>query len=549
MDRAEAIRQLMAQHGALKAEKAQRLTYWQKRAEYTIPHKATMDSPLTPSSNAYREKYDCTGMLAATQFAANLYTHMSPPNRHWFILAPAVGSALERDRAYGRSLAERTERLHQAFATTNWETEIHNAYEDLAMGTCCVGVKRSEENPFCLSTRPLEEYVFDTDEQQRPNTIFLERRLSAAQAAKKWGLQKIDPELADQLRRLDPAAYTATKDYVNICRPNERWEPSGIVSRGYPYESLWVEEGTNRLLQMGGTRRLRYVVSRFWRPTGMRWGLGPTDMAYGPIRCLDKASEIVLRYAAKAMDPPTIAPDDGSFHPLDRSPGSLILARMGATDRVKPEYLELKTDHRIAQFVFEYYGMQIAQAYMAEVFRMLADKKQRTAKEVVTVLEKSFDIAIPVFGRLRAELFAPLIRLCLELLTEWELGIRGWRYGGQALPEYEYQLELISPLALAIKYAELQSMSDLWVMNSRLAEVDRTVWDNYTLDEMSRGIGDNMAVPERWKRSVTERDAIRRWRARKAAEQQALEQAKLAAETAEKLGRPAAPNSILAEVA
>jgi len=225
------------------------------------------------------------------------------------------------------------------------------------------------------------------------------------------------------------------------------------------------------------------------------------------------------------------------------------MARMGATDRVKPGFLELTADHRLAQFLFEYYGMQVARAYMADVFRVLADRKQRTAKEVVTILEKSFDVAIPVHARIRMELFVPLIRLCLELLTEWELGIRGWRYGGQALPEYEYELDLVSPLALAIKYAELQSMSDLWVLNSRLAEVDPAVWDNYSLDEMSRAIGDNMGVPESWKRSVTEVRAIREWRAQRLAEQQALEQAKLAAETAEKLGRPAAPNSLLAEVA
>ena len=399
-----------------------------------------------------------------------------------------------------------------------------------------------------LSTRPLAEYCFTCDEDGRPSTIFLERQLSAAQAAKRWG-DRIDETLRTALQKLDPSAYQPTSTFVNICKPNERWEPSGIVSRGWPFENLWVEGKTNKVLSMGGTRRLRYVIARFWRPTGLVWGMGPTDMAYGPIRCLDKASEIVLKYAAKVMDPSLIAPDDGSYHPLDRSPGSLILARMGATDRVKPQYLELTGDHRMTQFLFAHFGMQIARAYMAEVFRVLHDQKQRTAREVASILQKSFDIVVPVFGRLRAELFAPLIRLCLELLTEWELGIHGWRYGGEALPEYEYELELISPLALAIKYAELQSMDDMVILTSRLAEIDPTVWDHYSLDDMARAIGDNMAIPNAWKRSRDEVRDIRAYRARRVAEQAALEQAKLAAETAEKLAQPAAPNSILAQVA
>ena len=548
MDRAESIRQILAQHATLKAEKSQRLSYWQKRLQYTIPHKATPASPLSAGSNAYREIYDASGMLSATQFAANLYTHLSPPGR-WFMLSPVVGSAMERDRGYTRSLAERTDRLHQAFAATNFDTEIHNAYEDLAMGTCCVAVKRAEETAFRLSTRPIEEYCFSCDEDGRPDTIFLERQLSAAQAVKRWGAGKIDPELVQSLERMDPAAYQPSRTYVNICRPNERWEPSGIVSRGWPYENLWIEARTNKLMAMGGTKRLRYVIARFGRPTGMVWGTGPTDMAYGPIRCLDKAAEITLKYGAYAMDPTMIAPDDGSYHPLAATPGGVILARMGATDRVKPQFMEKNADHRITEFLFEYFGMQIARAYMAEVFQILQDNKDRTAKEVATILQKSFDIVVPSFGRLRAELFAPVIRLSLELLTEWELGVRGWRHGGAAMPEYEYDLELISPLALAIKYAELQSMSDLVILNSRLADIDPFVWDHYSLDEMARAIGENMAVPSAWKRSESGVRAIRERRARLMAEQQALEQAKLTAETAEKLGKPAAPNSILAEVA
>jgi len=90
MDRAEAIRQLMAQHATLKAEQAQRLSYWQKRAEFTIPHKAAIASPLTPGANAYREKYDATGMLDAStrsrstsraRRTRSLSSGSSPPRR------------------------------------------------------------------------------------------------------------------------------------------------------------------------------------------------------------------------------------------------------------------------------------------------------------------------------------------------------------------------------------------------------------------------------------------------------------------------------------
>jgi hypothetical protein len=533
----EALAQLVATWTNLKNDKAARLSHWQKLYEYTIPHKAAVETPFDASARPYAEKYDGTGMLAAMEFAANLYTHLSPPNKRWFLLSPPAGSALARDEGYGRYLGDRTEDLHLALAQTNSETELHNVYEDLAAGTACLAVAKDPEVAFVLSARPIGEYTFLMDHRGRVDTVFVERQWTAYQAAQQFGLAKLPEALQRSLQGAEPAAYTSTATYLNVHRPNEQWDPTSLASRRYRYESLWIEPGENRLLERGGMRRLRYVIGRFWRPTGLTWGMGPSDLAYSWIRCLDKASELVLKYAAKAMDPPLIAPDDGSFHPLSREPGTLIRRRMGATDAAKPEYLELTADHRLTEFLFQYYSALILRAYMQDLFRVLDTDRQKTATEIMSVLQRSYDIAIPVLGRLKAEIFTPLLRICLELLTEYELGVHGWNYGGRPLPEYQYDLELISPLALAVKFAELQGMSDLVAMNSRLADIDSGVWDNYSLNDMSRAIGENMGVPRRWLRSVTEVRAIQERRAQLLAEQRLMEQAKLAGDAARGLGK------------
>jgi hypothetical protein len=230
------------------------------------------------------------------------------------------------------------------------------------------------------------------------------------------------------------------------------------------------------------------------------------------------------------------------------NPGTYIVGRMGATDRGQPAYMELTGDHRLTEFLFQYYSSLILRAYMADIFQIL-DQKDRTAQEVMTILSKSYDIAIPVFGRLKAEVFDPLILVCLELLTEWHLGVEGWMYGGRQLPDYAYHLDLISPLGLAIKFAELQNMSDLLVMNSRLAEIDPKVWHNYDLDQMSRAIGDNMGVPRKWLRSVGERRAIREAISEELAQRAAMEKARLAAEATNKLSKTMEPNSPMAALA
>jgi len=544
LDRPHAIKQLVATYKALKNEKDQRLSHWQNVLDYTIPYKSALTSPMQMSSRPYRRKYDGQGMLNAARFAGNLVTHCSPPNRRWFLLSPPAGSALAADRGYESYLGERTERLHLALAQTNADTELHNVYEDLTIGTACLAVKRDEDQAFTLSARPITEYAFMGDEKG-VHTTFIERAFTAYEAAERFGVEKLPEAAREALARMADSAYTKASGYLNVTRPNRDYDPSAIRDDDWPFENIWIDLQDGRELQAGGVRRGRYIISRFWRPTGLDWGMGVSDMAYPWIRCLDKASEVVLRYAAKVMDPASIWPDDAAFHPMSTQPGAIIIGRMGPTDRGEPKYLEIKGNHQLTQFLFEYYASMVAQAYMGQIFQTLSDDRQKTATEVATVLQKDYDLAIPVFGRLRRELFAPLLRVCLELLTEFELGIHGWRYGGTPLPDYEYDLELISPLALAIKYTELRQASDLIQLNTQLAQIDQSVWDNYSLDEISRTIGDNMAVPTRWKRSITERRAIREARAKLLAEREALERAKLAGQAAQGLSRNVEPQAAL----
>ncbi len=547
MNESDAIKHLIAQHERLKSDQQMRNAYTERVLEYTTPHKAAVVSEFTMASRPHREKFDSSGMLNAARCAAGMYTHHCPPGR-WFWLAPQPGSEAAEDRSYAQSLADQTEKLHRSFELTNFETEIHSTFEDLMGGTACLAVKKKDTQPFTLSTRPIREYAFACDDEGLPTTTFIERQMTPYEAGKLFGLDKLPEAAKKALKTMQDAAYTERSGYLHVIRPNEDWDPASIRGR-QPYESIWIDLTKQKQISRQGVRRQRYIVSRFWRATGLDWGMGPSDMAYPTIRCLDKISEIALKYAAKAMDPPSVWPDDGAFHPMSTAPGAMIIGRMGATDRGTPQYMQLQGDHRIGQFLFEYYSNILAQCYFAQIFQTLQENRQKTAYEVATVLQKEYDLAIPVFARLRRELFAPLIRVCLELLTEYQLGIYGWRYGGQTLPDYEYSLEMISPLALAIKYHELQKLPNLIALMSPLAQMDPTVWDQYDLDEISRAIAENMGVPRRWQRSPYGLRQLRAARADAMAQQQALAQMQQGAEIARDLNQPAEPNSLLAQVA
>lgn len=546
MTQDQAIKALVAQYERVKQVRYLRMQRVEKMRRYTFPHKAHLTSPMGAGDNAWQAIYDNMGQTAASECAANLFTHMCPTDQQWFLLTPpAADPRLAEDREYQEYLARQTERLHQAMAQSNWATEGHSACEDLMDGTCCVEVgKDSEEGkPFLLQTLDMDEYAFLGGVGARIHTVFGELQLTAYEAAERFGLDKLPKALQDALADLKDNAYVDTAPYINVMRPNKDWEPASLGSKRFRYESLWIDGTHKTLLKRQGMRRLRRIVARFRPSRKLAWGFGPTDSAYGSVRGLDKAVEIFLKYGSMKMNPPSVWPDDGAFWPQDATPGSIIVGRLGATDKGRPDFLEVQGDHRIGDFIINYLAGAVARAYMSEAFQILRDRRQKTAREVVSVLEKQYDVWIPPTWRIKQELIDPLILNELEMLTEQDLGIEGWMYGGQSLPDFRYDLTMISPLFLAMQYAQLQRVSDAFAVLSPWAEIDPAIWDSWSLDEISHVVQECLGIPNRMRRSASAVRQIREARAEILAQQAAVEQAKTAAEATSKLSKGVEANS------
>jgi len=98
-----------------------------------------------------------------------------------------------------------------------------------------------------------------------------------------------------------------------------------------------------------------------------------------------------------------------------------------------------------------------------------------------------------------------------------------------------YKIEYISTLALALKFSEVKAFANTMSYIGPWAEMEPSILDNYSLDDISRGIGETMGMPARWLRPRDQVRAIRE--ARREAEQRmaALQVAQGVAEAIPKL--------------
>jgi hypothetical protein len=176
----------------------------------------------------------------------------------------------------------------------------------------------------------------------------------------------------------------------------------------------------------------------------------------------------------------------------------------------------------------------IRQGFYNDLFLMLNDDKQRTATEVRDMLRNVMALLVPMYGRQKTELFDPMVEIIADIAAE--AGIITWRPA-----EVKVKVMYMSSMALALEYGELQALSDALLFTSPLAVINPDVWDLYSLDEVSRGIADHMAIPTKWLRPVDEIRDMREARAQMQAMQAQQTQAMAAADAVPKLsGAPEA---------
>jgi hypothetical protein len=536
MDRKQIAQYHCTVNGRLVADRSRLVDKWNKVLEYTFPMNAILQSD--PSMASFRKLFDVTGMEASERFVAGMYNNISPPGQRTMILVPPAGSNEAKDRQFERFLSDKSETLHAAWADSNFHTEMEQTYQGYCgIGTSCMSVRKSKKRPFTFSTRTPTEFTFSVDEDQEISTVGVTMRFTAREAVNRFGFDRVSKAIQDAYSSGSAERAMDKHPFLNVSRTLDSDQDSLNIVKGWPVESLWIDLVSKEIVAEGGNRCLRQIVSRFRRVPGINWGYGPGQKCYPWIRMVNKMLEIFVKYADKQMDPPLIAPDDGSFGPLVTVPGGVIYARAGAGDRFKPEYLQLTGRHELSLELLKYYVEGIGRSMFNDLFSALNDGKERTATEFINQYQSQLSLLAPSFGRIMQEFFRPMSKVSLGLLEDWQNNTIAGQYAGQTMPEFPYDLEMISPIGLAMKWNEVKNLSNFYAVMSPFAEVDPQVWDHYNLSELSLMIGEAMAIPSKIRRSITEVRAIQERRAQIQAQQQELDAQQQQADVISKLSK------------
>jgi hypothetical protein len=422
-------------------------SHWQEVADYMLPRKAEITKQRAAGDKRNISIFDATPIHALELLAASLHGMLTSSANRWFSLRFKETELNDSDEAK-EWLEDATQRMYDAIAKSNFQQEIFECYHDLiAFGTACLMIEEDDEDVLNFSARHIKEIYIQENKKGYVDTIYRKFKMPAQAVLDKFGMENVSKEVLNSAKKNPFDELTI----IHVVRPRLEFDPKKKDKKNMPFQSIYYEESTGHIIMIGGFKENPYVIPRYLKASTEIYGRSPGMNALPDVKVLNKMVENSLKAAAKQIDPPLLIPDDGMLAPIRMAPGSINYYRAGSRDRIEP--LNINANTSITLNSENQRREAILKMFHVDQL-VITENRNMTATEVLQRQEEKMRILGPVLGRLQSELLSPMIIRIFNIMLRNNL----FQMAPAILRSQELNIEYVSPIALAQKSSELQSI-------------------------------------------------------------------------------------------
>ncbi len=499
-------------------------SHWQECADFMQPRKAEITAERSRGDKRMTQVFDATAIHALELLAASLHGMLTSSANRWFSLRFKEDVLNSEDEAK-EWLEDAKDKMYVAFQRSNYQQEIFECYHDLiCFGTACLFVEEDEDDIVKFSSRHIKEFYIQENKKGVVDTLYRRFKLPAHIVVEKFGLENVSREVQATFKK-QPFDEI---QLVHVVRPRSIYNENKLDKKNMPYQSIYFEFSGGHILSIGGFKEMPYVIPRYLKASTEIYGRSPAMNALPDVKVLSKMVETSLKAAAKMVDPPLLVPDDSMISPIRMSPGSINYYRSGSRERVEPLQIAQNTTATLNQE--NQRRDAIAKMFHVDQLLITANRNM-TATEVLQRNEEKMRILGPVLGRLQSELLQPLILRVFNIMLRKKL----FMDAPEILVGQEIDIEYVSPMALAQKGQELQSLMrglELFAQIGQIAPVQDYIDENGLVKLIVKMTG----LPASMIKSDSEVMQLREQRAQQmqqqAQMQQAMQEAQIAKDVA-----------------
>ena len=453
-----------------------------------------------PGEKKTQQQVDATAMMALHRFGAILDSLLTPRNMVWHQLG-SDEPAIMRDRDARLWYEESTRRLFKLRYSpiANFASQNQANYQSL--GSFGVGAVFVDQAVDAAGNRmrairykaiPLGELFLIENHQGLVCGFIRWFRLTAGQAAKKWGLEALPPAMRTAYDQCSQTPF----DFLHCVKPRTDYDATRLDDRGKPFVSYYVCVAGQCIMSEGGYYSFPLACSRYIQGPGEVYGRGPAGLILPAIKTLNAEKTTFLKQGHRAADPVLLAADDGLLD-ISLRPGAINKGGMNSDGRRLVDILPTGNIQVTKEMMDEERAL-INDAFLVSLFQILMETPQMSATEVIERTNEKGILLAPTVGRQQSEYLGPLIDRELDLMAEMDL----LPPMPPILKEYgrQYNVNYTSPLARAQRAQEVAGAmrtieATLQIVN---ATQDPSPLDAFDFDTMIPDIAMIQAVPESW---------------------------------------------------
>lgn len=494
----ELVREIMADQEAMKTERTAFEAQWNEVIEIMLPRYRRFGQGYEqPGQKNTSKIFDATPALAHRHMSAAMDSMITPRTQKYQRLVASDPATKQSDAV--KAYLEQTGDI-QFSMRYKWRAQFASAINEVygnqvAFGAGGVMVEDTGDrrNPLRYRQIRLADLFYTEGESGLVDKAHMRWCLTVRQAAQRWGRAALPPSMQLQLDRNPEQKYT----FLHAVRPRRERDPRKVDGRNMAFQSVWILEQGNEIIEHGGFRTFPVAIGRLAVADGSQYAYGPAMDALPDIKMLNDMERTNIRAAQKVVDPPLLLPEDGALEGFDLRSGALNYG--GISDRgdqmVRP--LELGKNVPLGVDYAQQKRESINLAFYVTLFQIMVENPQMTATEVLQRQQEKGFLLAPTMGRVQSEM--------LGSMTTRELDILG-SYAGLLpdMPQEIYQaegevdIEYDSPLNRAMRTEEgtavlrwMEASAPFFSLDPRAAKVVNAV-------ESVRGLADTFGVPTRF---------------------------------------------------
>ena len=424
-DNASATEALFKRFETAKQHRTSWETHWKECYEYALPQREVFNTHEKGQKKNTRI-YDSTALVATQRFASRLQSTLIPPFKNWAKLAAGSAIPQAEQTRIDEQLEDMTRVLFTHINQSNLATEANEAFLDLAVGTGALLLEQGDgEQKLKFTAVPLAQLIVEDGPRGTIETVFRNHEIAARDLLRVWPNGTVSEQVSRTTEEKPDDLVSLVEG--TIYNPEDK-----------TYSYVVIEESTKHVIFEDYFETSPWIVFRWSKIAGERYGRGPIMTALPDIKTANEVVKYVLKNAEKEIAGVYTAVDDGVLNPYNISirPGAIVpIASQGS---LQP--LQSGGNFNVSQLVLSDLRDNIKKALFHEQLGPVAGPTKSATEISIRQQELMSDIGSS-FGRLQIEFINKLIKRSYEILKNEGL-VAPIKVGDENV-----EIKVISPLA------------------------------------------------------------------------------------------------------